>query len=298
VYVSAWLKFYHPAEFAAAVINSQPMGFYAPAQLIQDARKHHVEVLPVEVNSSDWDCTIEAGQALRLGFRLIKGFQAAWAERLIEARRAKRFSSMRDLLLRIRLPLSQVTILAEADAFRGLKDSRRESLWKAYAADARPRQLLLFEQIGLDGSVSGLPGMELEEEVYADYRTTGLSLRPHPLSFQRERLNHLGVQPIGDLVKLPHDALVKLAGIVLLRQRPSTAKGITFVTIEDETGTANLVLRQAVWEHYRQITRHSAAWIVRGKVETKDTVIHVVVHRVEDLASRLASLRIQSRDFR
>ena len=298
VYVSAWLKFYYPAEFAAAILNSQPMGFYAPAQLIQDARKHGVEVRPVDVNASDWDCTIEAGKILRLGFRLVRGFQSAWAERLVKARGAKAFSSMKDLLLRTRLPLNQVTILAEADAFHGLKDSRRESLWKALAADARPRQLLLFEQIGLDGSLSGLPEMALEEEVFADYRATGFSLRPHPMSFQRERLKQLGVVPAGDLVKLPNDASVKLAGVVLLRQRPSTAKGITFVTIEDETGTANLVLHQAVWEHYREITRHSPAWIVRGKVETKDTVIHVVVHRVEDLASSLEDLRLKSRDFR
>ncbi len=274
------------------------MGFYAPAQLVQDARKHHVEVQPVDVNASDWDCTIENGNTLRLGFRLVKGFQAAWAERLVGARQEKRFTSMKDLLLRTRLPLGQVTILAEADAFRGLKDSRRESLWKALAADAKPRQLLLFEQIGLDGSVSNLPEMELEEEVYADYHATGLSLRPHPMSFQRERLNLIGVLPNGELPKLPNDASVKVAGVVLLRQRPSTAKGITFVTLEDETGTANLVLHQAVWEHYRQITRHSPAWIVRGKVETKDTVIHVVVHRVEDLADRLAALEIKSRDFR
>jgi error-prone DNA polymerase len=295
---AAWLKFYYPAEFAAAIINSQPMGFYAPAQLIQDAQKHGVEVRPVDANASDWDLTIEDGKALRLGFRLVRGFQSAWADRLVAARGTETFTSMKDLLLRTRLPLSQITILAEADVFRNLEGSRRESLWKALAADAQPRQLLLFEQIGLDGSVSGLPEMELEEEVFADYQSTGLSLRPHPMSFQRDRLDELGVLPAGELARQPNDASVKVAGVVLLRQRPSTAKGITFVTLEDETGTANLVLHQAVWEHYRQITRHSPAWIVRGRVETKDSVTHIVVHRVEDLKSRLAELRIQSRDFR
>ena len=297
VYVSAWLKFYYPAEFAAAVINSQPMGFYAPAQLIRDAKEHGVRVHPVDVNASCWDCTIEEND-IRLGFRLVRGLEQFWAEELLAARGSKRFTSMKNLLKRARLPLKQITILAEADAFRGLKDSRRESLWKALAADAKPKQLMLFEQIGIDGSVSNLPEMALEEEVYADYRTTGLSLRPHPMSFQRERLNELGILPAGDLAKTPNDMQVKVAGVVLLRQRPSTAKGITFVTIEDETGTANLVLHQGVWEHYRKITRHSGAWIAHGKVESKDTVIHVVVHRVEDMAERLSRLAIKSRDFR
>lgn len=298
VYISAWLKCHYPAEFTAAVINSQPMGFYAPAQLIRDVRDHGITVRPIDVNASCWDCTIEDGDGLRLGFRLVKGFQQTWAEALVQARNEKPFSSMKDLLLRTRLPLNQVTLLAEADAFRGVKDSRRESVWKALAADAKPKQLLLFEQIGLDEAESGLPEMTPEEEVYADYHATGLSLRSHPLAFQRERLAEFGVIPNGELPRIASETPVKIAGIVLLRQRPSTAKGITFVTIEDETGTANLVLHQDVWEHYRKITRHSSAWIVQGKVESKHTVIHVIVKRVEDLSQCLANLATKPRNFR
>lgn len=298
VYVSAWLKCHYPAEFTAAVINSQPMGFYAPAQLIRDVRDHRVTVLPIDINASDWDCTIENGNELRLGFRLIKGLQSDWATAVVHARLDRRFSSMKDLLTRTRLPLAQVTLLAEADVFRGLKDCRRESVWKALAADAKPKQLLLFEQIGVDETAAGLPEMTLEDEVYADYHATGLSLRSHPLAFHRKWLTDRGVIPNQQLKKTPSETVVKIAGIVLLRQRPSTAKGITFVTIEDETGTANLIFHTDVWEHYRQITRHSSAWIIDGKVESKDTVIHVIVKRVKDLSTSLAELPTKPRNFR
>jgi error-prone DNA polymerase len=137
-----------------------------------------------------------------------------------------------------------------------------------------------------------------EEEVHADYRMTGLSLRSHPLAFHRERLELLGIVPAERLAHLPSETLVKVAGIVLIRQRPSTAKGITFVTIEDETGTANLVIHTKTWERFRKVTRHSQAWIVHGHVECKDTVIHVVVRRLDDLSSSLTRLPLKSRDFR
>ena len=140
--------------------------------------------------------------------------------------------------------------------------------------------------------------MNAEEEVYADYRTTGLSLRSHPLTFRRQKMESLGVIPTGELLRMANGARVKVAGIVLLRQRPGTAKGITFVTIEDETGTANLIVRQNTWERFRKITRHSNTWIVHGEVQAKDSVIHVMVQRVEDLAARLPSLHVQPRDFR
>ena len=140
--------------------------------------------------------------------------------------------------------------------------------------------------------------MSQEEEVYADYRSTGLSLRSHPIAFQREPLKRLQVTPARELPNIPNESLVKVAGIVLLRQRPSTAKGITFVTLEDETGTINLVIHHKTWERFRKITRHSQAWIAHGRLEAKDTVIHVVVRRLEDLSSRLLSLRTKSRDFR
>lgn len=298
VYVSAWLKYHYPAEFTAALINSQPMGFYAPAQLIRDARDHRVEVLPVDINHSEWDCTIEQGR-LRLGFRLIKGLQPSSAAAIVESRRSGPFTSMHDFLRRTELPQSQVERLAEADSLFHLSRSRREALWKALAVEGKPRQRTLFDDLEpVDEPPAKLPEMVPEEEVHADYRTTGLSLRAHPMAFQRDRLKPLGIVSAAELVRLPNDTPVKIAGIVLMRQRPGTAKGITFVTIEDETGTANLIVHAATWERFRKVARHSQAWIVHGKVESKDAVIHVIVRRLEDLTSRLTALVVKSRDFR
>lgn len=298
VYVSAWLKRHYPAHFCAAVINSQPMGFYAPAQLIQDARNHDVAVLPVDVNYSDWDCTIENG-ALRLGMRMIGGLQQASAIAISTARRAGEFRTLSDFARRTALSQPQILQLADADALRSLNGIRREALWGALGVEPRLRQKTLFDdQAPPAEPVARLPQMSPEEEVHADYRTTGLSLRAHPMSFQREGLKSLGIVSTAELARLPNNAPVKVAGIVLLRQRPSTAKGITFVTIEDETGVANLVVHYKTWERFRQITRHSQAWIVHGKVETKETVIHVLVRRLEDMTVRLRALPVKSRDFR
>ena len=298
VYVSAWLKYHYPAAFAAAVINSQPMGFYAPSQLVQDARKHNVDVLPVDVNHSHWECTLEQGQ-LRLGFCLIKGFQASSAATLVECRDAGRFTSMHDFLHRTSLLKSQVEKLAEAGALTNLNPTRRDAVWNALAIAKKPHQRTLFDDLPEDDEpAASLPMMLPEDEVYADYSTTGLSLRSHPLAFQRERLGHLGVIPTEQLARVTTGEVVRIAGIVLLRQRPSTAKGITFVTIEDETGTANLIVHAKTWERFRKITRHSQAWIVRGQVECKHTVIHVIVQSLEDLSSRLSSPTLKSRDFR
>ncbi|MAT14095.1 MAG: error-prone DNA polymerase [Planctomyces sp.] len=297
VYVSAWLKHYYPAEFTAAVINSQPMGFYAPAQLVRDAREHDVHVLPIDVNHSDWDSTIEAG-AIRLGFRLIRGLHLAAIETIMEERLSGPFRSMDDFLRRTRLTQAQVEHLADADAFASLQQSRRGAVWSALSVPGKLRQGLLFDELSSeDEPVIELPEMPPEEEVSHDYRTTGLSLRAHPMSFHRERLTPLGIVTNADLAQFANDTPVKIAGIVLLRQRPSTAKGITFVTIEDETGTANLVVHTRTWERYRPIALHSHAWIVHGKVECKHTVIHVVVRRIENLAHRLTSLNLRSRDF-
>jgi len=206
VYVSAWLKCHYPAEFTAAVINSQPMGFYAPAQLIQDARNHGVDVHPIDVNESDWDCTIHAG-AIRLGFRLIAGFQKTAAEAVVAARHEGPFSSMHDFVQRTRLGPSQVVQLAEADALSGLNHSRRESLWNALEVSTPKKQRTLFDTLEPEPQDSaGLPVMSAEEEVYADYHVTGLSLRAHPMAFRRVQLEQLNVKPIAELGNLQHGA--------------------------------------------------------------------------------------------
>ncbi|MEZ5944412.1 MAG: error-prone DNA polymerase [Planctomycetaceae bacterium] len=298
VYVSSWLKCHYPAEFAASIINSQPMGFYAPAQLIRDARDHHVEVLPIDVNFSDWSCTIE-NQALRLGFRLISGLRQETVETVVQARAYGPFLTMDEFLVRTQLSRTELARLSDADAFRSLNENRRLSFWNSLAQSDSPTQPSLFSpQHFVDDITPELPQMSAEQEVHADYRTTSFSLRAHPLSFYREELDSLRVIPNGDLRHIANNESVRVAGLVLLRQRPSTAKGITFVTIEDETGAANLVVHQQTWDRYRKITHHSRAWLVHGYVQSKDSVIHVVANRIVDLSDKLHAVQTKSRDFR
>ena len=295
VYVSCWLKHHHPAEFTAALINSQPMGFYAPAQLIQNARRHNVEVLPVDVCHSDRDCTIDSGR-LRLGLRLVHGLSESACRKIAEERGARPFVSLSDFLKRTALVPTQARFLAEADALRSLTPHRRDAVWNALAVKPKLRQRTLFDDLPPDEPPAALPSMTPEQEVHCDYQTTGLSLRAHPLSFHRDYLHSLGVIPNGELAHMQTDSPVKVAGIVLVRQRPATAKEITFVTLEDETGTANLLVHRQTWERFRRITRRSQCWIVHGKVECRGLVIHVIVERLEDLSPRLA-LSLKSRDF-
>lgn len=316
VYVSAWLKVYHPDAFIAALLNSQPMGFYAPAQLVRDARDHGVPVRPIDVNFSDWDCTLEKAtneegtgkreravvvspHALRLGMRMITGLSHKNAKTIKEVRCQGRFRSITEFTRRTGMNRTTVIQLARADAFTSVEQDRRGALWEALSQEQRPREMPLLENLSADDErPAGLEKAGLQQEVYDDYRTTGLSLKQHPIAFHRVALNHDQIVPAKQLASLGNQQLVRVAGLVLLRQRPSTAKGITFVTLEDETGTANLVLHQRVWERYYTIARRSPAWIVSGKLEHSGDVIHVVVNRLEDLSGRLNNLKSQSRDFR
>ena len=365
VYVSAYLKFYYPAAFTAAVLNSLPMGFYAPAQLVADAQRHGVQVLEVDVNFSGWDhqlerCTDEAAAedstqdvcataanpvasqlpahrpasppasqpgepstlpaelahpvqaaahlspypqpAIRLGLRQIVGFPAWAAERIVEARQQGPFRSIAEFSRRTRLGQPQVERLSQADAFRSLQQDRRSALWQALGQERRrdplDQPLLAVTDDCWDDLPVELPELTAQEEVFSDYRTVGLSLKNHPLCFYRAELERLRVSPTAELAQRRDGIHLRVAGLVILRQRPSTAKGITFVTLEDETGTANLVVRQNIWQKYFRIARTSAAWIAHGKLEKKQGVIHVVVNRLQDLSQSTAELRIHSRDFR
>lgn len=303
VYVSAWLKHYYPAEFTAALINSQPMGFYAPAQLVQDARQHGVEVLAPDINHSDWDCTIEARpqlpSSLRLGFRMIVGLPQATGETIRQQRAAGPFQSLADFTRRTQLSPSAITRLADADAFASLGRDRRQAVWEAMLQEHPKKAMPLFDTLQpSDDPIAALPPMDLREQVFADYRTAGLSLKAHPVSFYRDALSQLRVKTADQLPTARNNCQVRVAGIVLLRQRPSTAKGITFVTLEDETGTINLVVKQPIWEQYYSIARRASSWIAYGKLERRGKVIHVVVNRLLDLAQELAELQTQSRDFR
>jgi error-prone DNA polymerase len=297
VYVSSWLKCHHPAAFTAALLNSQPMGFYAPAQLVGDAKAHGVAIHPIDVNRSEWDCTLEAsegGSALRLGLRMVRGLAESDAERLVIARGDEDFTSLDDMRSRTGLGRGALVRLARADAFGSLRRSRRDALWDALpGTEVAP----LFSGGQPDDEPVALPGLSLRDEVVADYRTQGLSLRAHPLTFLRGEIDRLKAVPTGRLADLPDGKWVRVAGLVLLRQRPGSAKGITFVTIEDETGQANLVIRPEVWERYRTAARTATVLLVTGELQKAEGVIHVVAKRLEDLSLPLKAVPLPSRDF-
>jgi len=452
VYVSAWLKYHYPAAFTCALLNSQPMGFYAPAQLVRDARNHGVEVRPVDVNYSGCNCTLEetrgrgpeagrqrpgvrdqglgaeslagglarrfvgvqgsrfGGQgsgsvknahglrsvgavsgakpqadeqelqiencklkianstphsplstlhapltthhsplstahcplptahfALRLGVNMLHGLAAAHAERIEQARGNQPFCSLEDFARRTGLSRAVLSRLAKAGAFGSLGLTRREALWHALAEDQK--ELPLFDAGRGDGpkgegrkgkgegriadcklqiadcrlpainpvplpssfrlpsSSFPLPPMSPAEEVLADYRSTGLSLRAHPLEFLRAELDRMGVVPAARLASWPEGRPVRVAGIVLVRQRPGTAKGITFVTLEDETGQANLIIRPGVWKRWRQAALGATLLLAQGRLQRQGQIIHVLCTKLEDLSGRLKALVSQSRDF-
>jgi error-prone DNA polymerase len=312
VYVSSWIKCYYPEVFCAALLNSQPMGFYAPSQLLRDAREHQVRVLPADVNASEWNCTLEgskkekrgnaeapsAPRSLRLGFRLITGFAERHAKAIVEARAAGPFRSLADFTRRTGLSRAVIKQLAQANALSSLERDRRAALWESLAQERLPQNRPLLAMQDEDEPVANLPPMPMIEQVLADYRTSGFSLNAHPLSFYRSELSKLRILPAHTLGQTEPNRQVQVAGLVILRQRPSTAKGITFVTLEDETGVVNLVVKQAVWDRYYEIARCSPAWIAHGKLERKDAVIHVVVNRLQDLSSRIGQWNVSSRDFR
>ncbi len=299
VYVSAWLKRYYPAAFTAALLNSQPMGFYAPAQLISDVRRHDVEVRPVDVGFSDWDCTLEPNSngesTLRMGFRMIKGMPTAAAEHICACRRGGPFASFEDFRHRTGLGSGILSRLSRADAFRSLAVNRRQALW--HAVPSQQKQPLFDGQVGGEPAIR-LPPMGLQENVIDDYRTVGLSLRAHPLQAFRGQLQKRKVIPASGLATYPPDRRVRVAGLVLIRQHPGSANGITFVTLEDETGTTNLIIRPDVWNRFRQVARTSSALLASGLLQREQGVIHVMTDRLEDLSTALADINIPSRDFR
>ncbi|MBS0202448.1 MAG: error-prone DNA polymerase [Planctomycetes bacterium] len=299
VYASAWLKRHHPAVFTAALLNSQPLGFYAPAQLVSEARRQGVAVRPVDVNASDWDCTLETsdGQspALRLGWRVLRGFRQSTAARIGSARTAGPFVSQAEFARRTGLGRAELTLLAKSDAFRSLETTRRAALWEAMPdREDSP----LFGDLDESEPGVALPVMSPAQEVVADYQTAGLSLRAHPLTFLRPDLNEYRVTRAADLAHVEPDRRYRVAGLVLLRQRPSTAKGITFMTLEDETGTANLIVHVNVWERFRPIARQASALIAHGILQRQDDICHLLVDRMDDLTSLLGQVGNRSRDFR
>ena len=294
VYVSAWLKCHFPAAFAAALLNSQPMGFYAPAQIVRDAREHGVDVLAADANHSEWDCTLEHG-ALRLGLRQVEGLAEVAAARLVAAlAEGGPFTDLRDVKDRAGLSPAVIERLASADCFGSLELSRRQALWEARSLVAAP-DLPLFAAArardeGEEALPFRLPAMPLSEEVVADYQTQRLSLRAHPLAFLRASLADRGFVRAADLRRRRFRAQVQVAGVVLIRQRPGSAKGVCFITLEDETGTINLVVWPDLMERQRKVIMGARLMEVRGRVEYDDEVVHVIAASLSDATAELAHL--------
>ncbi|WP_341236041.1 error-prone DNA polymerase [uncultured Sulfitobacter sp.] len=295
VYVSSWMKCHYPAAFACALLNSQPMGFYAPAQIVRDARDHSVEVRAVDVNYSDWNCTLEPcgdGFALRLGMRLVDGLQETAAQRIMNRRDAP-YADVDDLKSRASLDVKAIRNLAAADTMRSMGIDRRQALWQSKALKDAPA-LPIFDhaQITSDGHDPEvvLPKMPKAEHVVADYQTLRLSLKAHPMSFYRASLRDQGYHAASDLASMRHGQLVSLAGLVLVRQKPGSAKGVCFITLEDESGVANLVIWPKMFKSYRPTIMSARLMVVHGRVQTDGRVIHVVADDLQDRSKRLAGL--------
>ena len=314
VYASCWIKHHYPEVFCCAMLNSQPLGFYAPAQLIQDSRRHHVEVLAPDVNESQWDSTLgiralafDLGKTnprlpIRLGLRMIRGLHEQDAQRIVQAKTAATpFVDQTDLVRRTGLTQATLSTLADAGALESLSGDRRAAYWQSLAQERKQITMPLFDAIAMDQD-EDIPGsltrMTPLEEVYTDYETTGFSLKGHPIGFYRDKLSQLRVTTANELPNTSNGRFIRVAGLILLRQRPGTAKGITFVTMEDETGSINLVIRPETWKHYYLLCKQSNAWLVHGILENRQGVIHVLVGRVEDLQTIIRPLDVQSRDFR
>ena len=312
VYVSAWLKKHHPAAFAAALINSQPMGFYAPAQIVRDAQEHGVEVHAVDVNCSQWDCTLEDATSLCLGMRLIKGLSKDEANAISQAiDRYGAFSSIEALWRTSGVRIATIRALAKADAFASMGLDRQAALWES--RKLRDEMLPLFDDKGDNphlapgeytggsgGERDALPPIPEPRKVVQDYAAIGLSLKAHPISFIRSMLESRGAikaRQLKDPKRFPQGKIVSVAGIVLVRQRPATASGIIFMTLEDETDIANLIIRPHIYDRFRPAARHGVIILARGKVERQGEVIHVLVNRLESLEWPVDALQTTSRDF-
>ncbi len=309
VYASSWLKRYHPAAFCAALINSQPMGFYQPAQLVQDSERHGVKARPVDVNHSSWDCTLEpdtdseGGLALRLGMRLVKGLRHDDADAVVEAVQTRGdFAGIEELWKASGAKVASLRKLASADAFGSMGLSRSAALWQV--RQLSDERLPLFEDMNAaEEPAIALPSVTPARRVVHDYASTGLSLKEHPMAFLRDDLDRRGVTPCAELADLkawPHGKLVKVAGLVLVRQRPGSASGVVFMTLEDETGIANLILWPKSFDRFRKVARHASVLLATGGIQRDDLagqVVHVLVRNLEAVQPADGSARPRSRDF-
>ena len=311
VYASCWIKCHHPAEFLAAMINSQPLGFYTPRQLVADAQRHGVTVLPVDVSHSDWDCTLHdlhgaasgatpgatpgSPPAVRLGLRLVNGLGPIAARRLVQARARGPWRDVADLGHRAGLGSHELTLLAAADALSSLSGHRRQQMWDAVARHTPPA---LLQEAPIAEPAVELPPAPEGEAIVWDHRSTGLSLRRHPLALLRPQLQARRLSTAAELAHAPDRRLVRHAGLVTLRQQPETAGGVMFVTLEDETGVVQAIVWRSLRERYRRALMQSRLLAVHGVWQREGEVCSLIAGHLEDLTPLLGSLAVSSRDFR
>ena len=314
-YVSCWLKCHEPAAFTCALLNSQPLGFYSPNQLVQDARRHGIQVRPVDVRYSEWDCVLETVDCtsaapahpapatlvhpctspIRLGFREVAGFREDVAQRIADARSQRPFLDVEDLCARAGLDARHQALLADAGALKGLAGHRHRARW---AVEGVERQLPLFGNLPVRDDPVSLPVPSAGDDMLADYASTGMTLGRHPLSLLRKQLSAHRCRRSRDLLPLAHGTLVRMAGLVTMRQRPETASGATFVTLEDEDGMVNVVVWRDIGERQRRVLLESRLMVVEGRLESAEGVQHLIAARLQDLSPLLGSLATKSRDFR
>jgi error-prone DNA polymerase len=303
VYVSSWLKRHEPAAFACALLNSQPLGFYSTSAIVQDAKRHGVEVRPADVQVSDVDSKLESpsplgegrgeGPALRLGLGLIKGVKVTSLERVITSRNKALFISTEDLARRANLDKSDLSAMAAADALSSLAGHRREALWETLAVDERT----CLDIPALPGVMPALKLPTEGEQIVSDYEALGLTLRRHPLALLRDRLSKRRIRSAAEVAEARNGQLIRAAGIVTCRQRPATASGVIFVTLEDETGYVNLIVWNDLAERQRRELLSSRLLAVMGEVQREGRVVHILARRLEDLSPMLGRLATSSHDF-
>ncbi|WP_027597874.1 error-prone DNA polymerase [Pseudomonas sp. MOIL14HWK12:I2] len=299
-YASCWLKCHEPAAFAAALINSYPMGFYSPDQILQDARRHRLQTLPVDVTCSDWDCSLEpvadsSQPAIRMGLRMVRGLAEKAGRAVEQVRRQRPFCDVTDLCLRAGLDAKARECLADAGALKGLAGHRFQARWAMAAIE--PQLPLFAEGAVVDEEIQELVAPTVGEDLHSDYASLGTTLGPHPLTLLRPELSARRLMSSKDLKDRRHGQSARVAGLVVGRQRPGTASGVTFVTLEDEYGMVNVVVWRTLAERQRRELMASQLMRVDGTVETRDGVLHVVAGRLEDISGLLQGLDTRSRDF-
>jgi len=299
VYVSCWLKCHTPAAFTCALLNSQPMGFYSASQLVQDLRRHDVEVRAVDINSSHWDCSLELAEggaaALRLGLRMVKGLSEDAGQRIVAEREVGRYEKVQGLLERAQIGRRELSVLATSGALRVLSGDRHKARW-AVAGAEKPTPL--FQSIECYEAAPLLKKPTEGQNVVADYQSTGLTLERHPMCLLRRHLDRYHYVAAGRLPNMSNGKSINVAGLVITKQRPGTASGVTFVTLEDESGHVNLIVWKKVAEEFRSVLLNARLLGIAGELQIEGRVIHVIARQLFDHTELLGELSVTSRDFR